>query len=316
MSKSEIGTRPHASMFERGFTVLDNTIFDNLQISPLARLLLMYLVRYATCPNYVAYNGTKMKWLDCERKKLQRLHHELIFAGYMRLNKGGKGGGSYYEFHAEPIFYKASEVIPKNSERSKKGLSQKGTVPKRAPILSTDPLSNTDLKKQQQREVVSIDKEAIAQAQTAVAVFVEGEKKKVANGEAIVFDANTDVLIQDLGRIDVTNALAVTFIQRHGRDRIEKVLKAAMTKDKPAGYLRNALAGNWDISERKSKEGAPKEGVNAAVSLAETNNHIRASKVRDALKEENLANPEKLSSRIGGLREALKQGRRERSVTS
>lgn len=140
MSNLEAPTRPHPSMLDRGFTVLDNKIFDNLKLSPLARLLLMYLVRYATCPNFVAYNRTKEKWLGCERKKLQALHRELISEGYMVLHKGGGKGGSWYEFHAEPIFLSYS-----NSESPKKGLSKKGTVRKKTPILNTDLLLNNDL---------------------------------------------------------------------------------------------------------------------------------------------------------------------------
>lgn len=130
------------------------------------------------------------------------------------------------------------------------------------PLLNTD-LLNTDLTKEQQQGPPPSEQE-IAKAKSAVAVFVKSERKKVANGEDIVcdvFDAGTDVLIQDLGRIDITNALAVTLIQRYGRERVGEVLLASQEKDNPAGYLRKALAENWKLSEKKSQQVAPKEAV-------------------------------------------------------
>jgi hypothetical protein len=306
-------------MFDRGFTIVSNAILDNFGLSKDARLLIIYLTRYATCPNFVAYASTKMKWLDCGRDKLKAVHKELKDHGYIRhvviRGKGGRVSGSYIEFHVEPIF--KNDPIPiddhpeymafhRETENQSPGHQAPG---KTSLILNTDLLTNTDLKQTTTpaRASDSLNTKEIDQAKVFVAVLKEGEMKKVCNGE-FTYEYYDDELTTALGAIDISNARANALIVKHGRERIKEVIEMTKknAKRNPIAYFNQALAHDWKPSKVMPVKDDVDHVARAKKMVVEEQKRKeewdRGQKVKEALK----SNPEALKSRMSELREALR----------
>lgn len=315
----EIQTRAHPSMFDRGFTIVSNSVLDNFNLSKDARLLIIYLTRYATCPNFVAYASTKMKWLDCGRDKLKAVHRELKDHGYIRhvINRGegGRVLGSYIEFHVEPIFKSSPIPIDDHPRYSSPHRMTENQSPghqapgKTSPLINTDPLSNTDLKqttnKPQAKKPFAANPEQI----NANKAFVAGLKKglkKVSNGE-FTCEHYDDELIQTLARWDISNAQSSALIAKHGKERMTEVIEMTIRRkaDNPAAYVNSLLIKQVpykkDVNAGKEEEWAAKAQERA---LEEKKLRTDAEARARAL-EANRANPERLEKNLGGLWGAL-----------
>jgi hypothetical protein len=167
--------------------------------------------------------------------------------------------------------------------------------------------------------LTSLEKNNNKEAKAVVAAFVKGAEGKEGKGEA-AFTPEGEALIQDMARLDITNKVAVEYLNEYGADRIKEVLEMTEAKaDKnPAGYFVQALKGNWKPSKSRAVKGAPKEQDEVAARRHQEAIDERKRKeeweARESARKALQSNPERVSNIMGALRDAIKQGRRERTA--
>jgi hypothetical protein len=327
MSTSEFEFQPHESVHNHPFTIVYNQLIES-NISPEAFRLITYM---CSKPKSWKFHDYKLREVcQCGESKLKQVVKELREAGYVQtvsIPSGladGKFKGSKRLFSGHPIFKNTDRLDfnPSVTDRLIHRQVDLPTVGESTPQVSnTERLNNTkrtttDARAQgfhPYRENPDMENPPPPAAKAFVAAVVLGEKEK--NGQFTYMSESED-LIQEMGKIDITHQRAVLLLGKYGNIRIREVINMTNEKAKtnPQGYFERALINDWKPSTGKGVQDAPK-GATRAIQIDE-----EARKAKEAWDagekriEAIRANPEVMESRISGLRNAMKQARASASA--
>ncbi len=211
------------------FTIIYNSTIES-DLSPTAFRLITYM---CSKPKGWKFHMYKLQEVcQCGKNKLYEAFKELKDAGYLKtvaIRDGKEFKGSVRVFSNRPI-YKSMEFPDFGSSINRK--SHKPGVE----VSNTERVNNTESSsKTHARAPATLNTKEIEPTKAFVAAVVLGEKEKGQGQFNYVSDS--EELIQDLAKIDISNQRATMLIAKYGTERIREALNMTQSQNQPSSLF-------------------------------------------------------------------------------